>query len=349
MGWNLKKARHFDSLMNYTTEEINYLVDQSIKIKELDRNGVKQNTCKGKTLVGIFEKNSTRTANAAFRAASYLGMQYFYNGPTGSNMGTKESVADTAKVFTEMYDICLFRTFGHDKIEEYAKNSGIPLINGLCDQEHPTQTIADLQTIKEAFGGFKKYINGKEVPLKVVFCGDYKNNMGASWMYAAAFTGMDLVMFGPKSYEKKCNKDILEFCNNLFKINGGSISFTENKEIAATNADIIATDVWVSLGESFDLWEKRLEEMHTFQVDKKMMEMASKNAIFMHCLPAFHDMNTEYGKKVAEMYGKKYPIVSNGAIEVSDEVFSNKKWNWSFVEAGNRWTSIAAIIQELLK
>lgn len=349
MAWNLKNPRHFDSLMNFTTEEINYLVDQSIKIKEMDRNGVRPDTCRGKTIVGIFEKNSTRTANATFRAAHYLGMQYFYNGPTGSNMGTKESVADTAQVFTEMYDICLFRTFGHEKIAEYAKNSGIPLINGLCDQEHPTQTIADLQTIKEAFGGFTKIVKGEKKPLKVVFCGDYKNNMGASWMYAAAFTGMDIVLFGPKEYEKECNKDILKFCKELHKQNGGSVTFTDDKAKAAKDADVIATDVWVSLGESFDLWGKRLEEMHAFQVDKKMMEMASENAIFMHCLPAFHDMNTEYGSKVAELYGKKYPMVKDGAIEVTDEVFSNKKWNWSFVEAGNRWTSIAAIIQELLK
>ncbi|MBU3830788.1 MAG: ornithine carbamoyltransferase [Candidatus Ureaplasma intestinipullorum] len=341
MAWNLKKPRHFDTLMNFTTEEIMYLVDQSIRIKNNDRNGVVADTCKGKAIVGIFEKNSTRTANATFRAAHYLGMNYFYNGPTGSNMGTKESVADTANVFTEMYDIALFRTFGHDKIQDYAKNSGIPLINGLCDQEHPTQTIADLQTIKEAFGSFKG--------LKVVFCGDYKNNMGASWMYACAFAGMDLVMFGPKSYEKQINPQILKFCKELWAKNGGSISFTEDKKEAAKNANVIATDVWVSLGESFDLWGQRLEEMHAFQVDAEMMKMAADNVIFMHCLPAFHDMNTEYGKKVAEMYGKKYPMVAGGAIEVTDEVFSNKKWNWSFVEAGNRWTSIAAIIQELLK
>lgn len=341
MAWNLKNPRHFDTLMNFTTDEIMYLVDQSIRIKNNDRNGVVADTCKGKTIVGIFEKNSTRTANATFRAAHYLGMDYFYNGPTGSNMGTKESVSDTAHVFTEMYDIALFRTFGHDKIQDYAKNSGIPLINGLCDQEHPTQTIADLQTIKEAFGSFKG--------LKVVFCGDYKNNMGASWMYACAFAGMDLVMFGPKSYEKEVNPQILKFCKELWAKNGGSITFTEDKKEAAKNANVIATDVWVSLGESFDLWGQRLEEMHAFQVDAEMMKMAADNVIFMHCLPAFHDMNTEYGKKVAEMYGKKYPMVAGGAIEVTDEVFSNEKWNWSFVEAGNRWTSIAAIIQELLK
>lgn len=341
MSWNLKTPRHFDTLMNFTTEEIMYLVDRSIEIKNNDRNGVVDNTCRGKTVVGIFEKNSTRTANATFRAAQYLGMSYFYNGPTGSNMGTKESVADTAAVFTEMYDIALFRTFGQDKIDSFAEHARIPLINGLSDQEHPTQTIADLQTIKEAFGSFKG--------LKVVFAGDYKNNMGHSWLYACAFAGMDLVFFGPKSYEKEMNKDIMKFCKELFKKNGGSVKFTEDKKVAAKGANVIATDVWVSLGESFDLWGKRLEEMHAFQVDAEMMNMAAENVKFMHCLPAFHDMNTEYGKKVAEMYGKKYPIVKNGAIEVTDEVFSNEKWNLSFIEAGNRWTSIAAIIQELLK
>lgn len=349
MSWNLKKPRHFDTLMNFTTDEIMYLVDQSIKVKENDRNGIKPDTCKGKTIVGIFEKNSTRTANATFRAAHYLGMQYFYNGPTGSNMGTKESVADTANVFTEMYDICLFRTFGHDKIQDYAQNSGIPLINGLCDQEHPTQTIADLQTVKEAFGGFKKIVKGEVKPLKVVFCGDYKNNMGNSWLYAAAFAGMDIVFFGPKEYEKQCNQKILKFCKELFKQNGGSVTYTEDKKLACKDADIIATDVWVSLGEPFEKWAQRLEEMKNFQVDKDMFKTASENCIFMHCLPAFHDMNTEYGAKVAEMYGKKYPIVKDGAIEVTDEVFSDKTRNWAFVEAGNRWTSIAAIIQELLK
>lgn len=255
-------------------------------------------------------------------------------------MGTKESVADTANVFTEMYDICLFRTFGQEKIDTYAANSRIPLINGLSDQEHPTQTIADLQTIKEAFGSFKG--------LKVVFCGDFKNNMGHSWMYACAFAGMDLVFYGPKSYEKEINPEILAFCQKLWKQNGGSFKVTESKKEAAQNANVIATDVWVSLGESFDLWGQRLEEMHDFQVDQEMMNMAAENVIFMHCLPAFHDMNTEYGKKVAELYGNKYPQVKDGAIEVTDEVFSSSR-NWSFVEAGNRWTSIAAIIQELLK
>ena len=279
--------------------------------------------------------------NATFKAANYLGMQYFYNGPTGSNMGSKESVADTAKVFTEMYDIALFRTFGQDKIDEYAKNSKIPLINGLSDQEHPTQTIADLQTIKEAFGSFKG--------LKVVFAGDYKNNMGHSWMFACAFTGMDLVMYGPRNYELQLNPKILKFCKELWAKNGGSITFTEDKAVAARGANVIATDVWVSLGESFDLWEKRLAEMHSFQVDKAMMEMAAPNVKFMHCLPAFHDINTDYGKKVTELYGSKYPAVAGGAIEVTDEVFQNEKWNLSFQEAGNRWTSIAAIIQELLK
>ena len=151
MSWNIKKPRHFDTLMNFTTEEINHLVDLSIKIKENEHNGIRPKNLAGKTLVGIFEKNSTRTANAAFKAANYLGMQYFYNGPTGSNMGTKESVADTANVFTEMYDIALFRTFGQDKIDSYAHHSRIPLINGLSDQEHPTQTIADLQTIKAVY------------------------------------------------------------------------------------------------------------------------------------------------------------------------------------------------------
>lgn len=168
-------------------------------------------------------------------------------------------------------------------------------------------------------------------------------------MYAAAFAGMDLVFYGPKAYEKEINPEIRAFCDKLHKQNGGSFTITESKKEAAKDANVIATDVWVSLGESFDLWGQRLEEMHAFQVDAEMMKMAAENVIFMHCLPAFHDMNTEYGKKVAELYGSKYPQVKGGAIEVTDEVFSNKKWNWSFVEAGNRWTSIAAIIQELLK
>lgn len=341
MSWNIKKPRHFDTMMNFKTDEVHYLVDQSIRIKENDKNGIRPKNLKGKTIVGIFEKNSTRTANATFRAANYLGMDYFYNGPTGSNMGTKESVADTARVFTEMYDIALFRTFGQDKIETYAANSKIPLINGLSDQEHPTQTIADLQTIKEAFGSFKG--------LNVVFAGDYKNNMGASWMFACAFTGMNLTMFGPKSFEQQINPKIMRFCKELWAQNGGTISFTEDKATAAKNANVIATDVWVSLGESFDLWGSRLAEMHAYQVDAAMMKMAAPNVKFMHCLPAFHDMNTEYGKKVAQMYGAKYPMVANGAIEVTNEVFENEKWNLSFIEAGNRWTSIAAIIQELLK
>ncbi|QZX49429.1 ornithine carbamoyltransferase [Mycoplasma sp. E35C] len=341
MAWNLKTPRHFDTLMNYTTEEILYLVDQSIKVKENEANGIRPKNLKGKTVVGIFEKNSTRTANATFKAANYLGMDYFYNGPTGSNMGTKESVADTARVFTEMYDIALFRTFGQEKIDEYCKYSGIPLINGLSDQEHPTQTIADLQTVKEAFGSFKN--------LKVVFAGDYKNNMGAAWMLGCAFTGMHLVMYGPKEFEKELNPKIVKFCKELFAKNGGSLSFTEDKKEAARDANIVVTDVWVSLGESFDLWGERLEQMHRFQVDEELMQMASKNVKFMHCLPAFHDMNTEYGKKVAQLYGKKYPVVANGAIEVTNEVFENPKYNLAFIEAGNRWTSIAAIIQELLK
>lgn len=331
------KGRSLDSLLNFTTQEVNYLIDLSIDLKKAKYQGLHTNNrpLVGKNIAIMFQKDSTRTRCSFEVAASDLGAGVTYIGPEGSNFGKKESIEDTAKVLGRFYDGIEFRGFAQSDVYALAKYSGVPVWNGLTDAEHPTQIIADYMTMKEKLGDLK----GK----KVVFVGDYKNNMGYSVMIGAAFTGMNVVLCGPSSYKAQMDKNVIAKCEELFKVNGGSLEFSDDKIKAAKDADVIYTDVWVSLGEPFELFDTRIGELKDFQVDMKMMKAAKPSVIFMHCLPAFHDDHTKFSKEVAEQLGKKYPIVKNGEIEVTDEVFQSL-YNKAFDQAENRMHSIKAII-----
>ena len=331
------KGRSLDSLLNFTTDEVKYLIDLSIDLKKSKYQGLHTNNRPliGKNIVILFQKDSTRTRCAFEVAASDLGAGVTYLGPSGSNFGKKESIEDTAKVLGRFYDGIEFRGFDQSDVDALVKYSNVPVWNGLTDSEHPTQIIADYMTMKEKLGDLKNK--------KVVFVGDYKNNMGYSVMIGAAFMGMHVVLCGPKKYKELMDKNVIEKCQDLFKQNGGSLEFSDNKLEAAKNADVIYTDVWVSLGEPFELFDSRINELQDFQVDMKMMKAAKESVIFMHCLPAFHDDHTLFSKEVAEKLGKKYPIVKSGAIEVTDEVFQSL-YNKAFDQAENRLHSIKAII-----
>lgn len=331
------KGRSLDSLLNFTTDEVKYLIDLSIDLKKSKYQGLHTNNrpLVGKNIVILFQKDSTRTRCSFEVAASDLGAGVTYLGPSGSNFGKKESIEDTAKVLGRFYDGIEFRGFDQSDVDALVKYSNVPVWNGLTDSEHPTQIIADYMTMKEKLGDLKNK--------KVVFVGDYKNNMGYSVMIGAAFMGMHVVLCGPKKYKELMDKNVIEKCQDLFKQNGGSLEFSDNKLEAAKNADVIYTDVWVSLGEPFELFDSRINELQDFQVDMKMMKAAKESVIFMHCLPAFHDDHTLFSKEVAEKLGKKYPIVKSGAIEVTDEVFQSL-YNKAFDQAENRLHSIKAII-----
>lgn len=340
MAFNLK-GRSLDSLLNFNTEEIKFLVDLSIDLKKAKYQGlhIKNKPLEGKNIVLLYQKDSTRT-RSAFEVAAYdLGMGVTYFGSAGSNFGKKESIEDTAKVLGRFYDGIQFRGFKQADIDSLVKYSGVPIWNALTDQEHPTQTIADFMTMKEHLGNLK----GK----KIVFIGDYKNNVAISTMIGAAFFGMHVVMCGPNSYKDLVNKDFIKKTQELHKINGGSLVFESDKIKAAKDADIIYTDVWVSLGEDFNLFDSRINELQHYQVDSAMIKAAKETVGFMHCLPAFHDDHTEMAKKVQETFGQKYPIVKTGAMEVSDEVFQSRH-NIAFDQAENRMHSIKAIMLSTL-
>lgn len=341
MTLNLK-GRSLDSALNFTTEEINYLLDLSLELKRAKFAGLHTNNrpLVGKNIVIMFQKDSTRTRCSFEVAAADLGASCTYIGPTGSNFGKKESVIDTAKVLGQIYDGIEFRGFKQSDVDALVKYSGIPVWNGLTDAEHPTQMLADYLTFKEHVGDLR----GK----KIVFSGDIKNNVARSLMIGAAFFGVNIVLCGPKAqWEIVKNgpnhKAVYDACQELFKRNGGSVSFSDNKLEAAKNADAIYTDVWVSLGEDFSLFEPRIQELQSFQVDMAMIKAAKENVIFLHCLPAFHDDQTQFSATIKETLGAKYPVVSTGAMEVTDEVFQSK-YNKSIEQAGNRMHTIKAVI-----
>ncbi|WP_027123709.1 ornithine carbamoyltransferase [Mycoplasmoides pirum] len=331
------KGRSLDSALNFTTQEIKYLVDLSISLKKSKYQGLHVNNrpLVGKNIVILFQKDSTRTMCSFQVAAADLGASCTYIGSAGSNFGKKESVEDTAKVLGRFYDGIEFRCFKQTDVDKFVKHSGVPVWNGLSDQEHPTQIIADLMTMKEQLGE----LEGK----KIVFAGDIKNNMGISCLIAAAHYGMHIVLAGPASYAKEINPEIIAKAQKLFNVNGGSLSFEEDKIKAATNADVIYTDVWVSLGEDFALFPQRIKELKPFQVDMAMIKAANPNVIFLHCLPAFHDDQTEFSMKIKNEFGAEHKEVATGAMEVTDEVFQSK-YNKCFDQAENRMHSIKAII-----
>lgn len=324
------KGRSFLTLKDYTPEEILYLIDLAEELKKEKKQGILHNSLMGKNIALIFEKTSTRT-RCAFEVAAYdLGMHVTYLDPVSSQFGTKESVADTARVLGRMYDGIEYRGFAQETVEELAKYAGVPVWNGLTDEFHPTQMIADMLTIREKLG--------KLAGLKFVYMGDARFNMGNSLMLACAKMGMDFVACTNKKYFPK--DELVEIAKNIAKETGGSITLTEDVAEATTEADVIYTDVWVSMGEPAAVWGERINDLLPYQVNAKAFEKAKDTAIFMHCLPAFHDRNTKVGEEVFKTYGL-------GELEVTNEVFEGPR-SVVFDEAENRMHSIKAIMKATL-
>ena len=321
--WNLLKGRHFLKLLDYTPEEIQYLVDMAADLK---KNGIRVDYLTGKNIVLIFEKTSTRTRCAFEVAASDLGMGCTYLDPSASQIGKKESIADSARVLGRMYDGIEYRGFGQERVETLAKYAGVPVWNGLTNEFHPTQMLADLLTIREHLGEIK----GK----KLVYMGDARYNMGNSWLVACAKMGMNFVACAPRKYFP--DPDLVATCGAIAAQTGGSITLTEDVAAATKDADVIYTDVWVSMGEPDEVWESRIKELMPYQVNKAAMANAKPSAIFMHCLPAFHDLGTTVAQEIHEKFGIT-------EMEVTDEVFESKQ-SVVFDEAENRMHTIKAVM-----
>ncbi len=330
MSVNLKN-RHFLTLLDYTPEEIQYLLDLAAELKAKKKSGELHDMFRGKNIALIFEKTSTRTRCSFEVAAHDLGMGVTYLDPSGSQIGKKESIADTARVLGRMFDGIEYRGFGQEIVEELAKYAGVPVWNGLTNEYHPTQVLADMLTIKEHKGKIKG--------IKLVYMGDARYNMGNSLMIASAKMGMDFTACAPKEYHP--NKELVDRCLEIAKESGAKITLTENVEEAVKGADVIYTDVWVSMGEPDAVWAERIKELLPYQVNKKVMDTAGEQALFMHCLPAFHDLNTGIGRDIS----KKFHI---DEMEVTHEVFESPA-SIVFDEAENRMHTIKAVIVATLR
>lgn len=324
------KGKHFLKLLDYTPEEITYLLDLAAEYKDKKKKGIPVDTLRGKNVALIFEKTSTRTRCSFEVAAHDLGMGTTYLDPSGSQIGKKESIADTARVLGRMYEGIEYRGFEQSIVEELAKYAGVPVWNGLTNEFHPTQMLADLLTIREHLGGLK----GK----KVAYMGDARYNMGNSWMVTCAKMGMDFVACAPKKYFP--SEELVKTCEQIAKENGGAITLTEDAMAGTRDADVIYTDVWVSMGEPDEVWEERIKELSPYQVNGKIMANAKDTAIFMHCLPAFHDLKTKIGAQMGEKFGIT-------EMEVTDEVFESSQ-SVVFDEAENRMHTIKAVMAATL-
>ena len=324
------KGRNFLTLKDFSTEEIQYLLDLSAEYKQKKKDGVPVDQYRGKNIALIFEKASTRTRCAFEVAAHDLGMGSTYLDPSGSQIGKKESIADTAKVLGRMYDGIEYRGFGQNIVEELAEFAGVPVWNGLTDEYHPTQMLADLLTISEHFGSLKG--------LRLVYMGDARYNMGNSLMVACTKMGMHFVACGPEKYFP--NKALVTECEGYARESGATITLTEDVQTAVTSADVICTDVWVSMGEADEVWEERIKELSPYKVTMDVMKRAGEQAIFLHCLPAFHDLKTVIGKEM----GERFHIQD---MEVTDEVFKSG-CSKVFDEAENRMHTIKAVMAATL-
>ena len=325
------RGRNFLTLLDYTPEEIRYLLDLSKDLKEKKHKGIDHRYLKGKNIVLLFEKTSTRTRCSFEVAGLDLGMGVTYLDPGSSQMGKKESIADTAKVLGRMYDGIEYRGFSQKIVEELAKNAGVPVWNGLTTEFHPTQMLGDALTIEENFG----HLQG----IKLVFMGDNRNNVANSLMVISAKMGMNFVSCGPK--ELWPDEDLVKKCKEIAQETGASIEMTEDVKEATKEADVIYTDVWVSMGEPDDVWESKINLLKPYQVNMDVMNNANKNAIFLHCLPSFHDLNTTIGKDIHEKFGLK-------EMEVTDEVFNSSK-SKVFDEAENRLHTIKAVVYATMR
>lgn len=327
------KNRNFITLLDFTPEEIDYLIVLSSRLKSEKYEGIPHRHLSDKNIVLLFQKDSTRTRCAFEVGALDLGMGVTFLGPSGSQMNKKESVKDTARVLGRMYDGIEFRGYKQADVEALAKNSGVPVWNGLTDVYHPTQILADFLTIKELYG----YLKG----IKFTYVGDSRNNMGNSLMIGSAKMGLHFTGVAPK--ELWPDQELIDTCLEIAKETGGTINFTEDKMIGTKDADVIYTDVWVSMGEPKEVWDERLALLSPYQVDMEMINNAKTSVAFLHCLPAFHDKETEVGRQISAEYGEKYPKVKNGEMEVTDEVIESNK-SFVFQEAENRMHTIKAVM-----
>ena len=320
------RGKSFLKLLDFTTEELQYLLDLAKKLKIDKKNGTEKKMMVGKNIALIFEKTSTRT-RCAFEVGAYdQGANVTYIGPSASQIGDKESMEDTAKVLGRFYDGIEYRGYGQELVETLAEYSGVPVWNGLTTEFHPTQVLADFLTILEKKGTLKG--------IKFAYLGDGKNNMASSLMIGAVKFGMDFTIVAPKEYFP--DKELAETALKLAEENGGHVSFTDDRIGGVKDADVIYTDVWVSMGESYNVWEERINRLSYYQVNSELIKHAKDDYLFMHCLPAFHDLNTKVAKEIEKKYGIK-------EMEVTDEVFRSKN-SVVFDEAENRMHTIKAVM-----
>lgn len=330
MGISLS-GRSFLTLLDYTPAEINHLLEMAAEFKRMKRNGVEHKWLTSKQVVLLFEKTSTRTRCAFEVGARDLGMGVTFLDPGSSQMGKKESIADTAKVLGRMYDGIEYRGFKQSVVEDLAKYSGVPVWNGLTDDFHPTQMLADILTVKEEFGD----VRGR----KLTFFGDARNNVANSLMVVCSKLGMRYCACGPKELMPK--DDLVAKCREIAEETGAEIVLTDDIKVGAEDCDVVYTDIWLSMGEPAELWEKRIKLLHPYQVNKELMAMAKPTAIFEHCLPSFHDRETTIGEEIYQKYGLE-------AMEVTDDVFLGKQAR-QFDEAENRMHTIKAVMYATLK
>ena len=323
------QGRDFLTLLDYTPEEIAYLLDLAAQLKAKKKAGVLHDVLRGKNVALIFEKTSTRTRSAFEVAAHDLGMGTTYLDPAGSQIGKKESIADTAQVLSGMFEGIEYRGYGQEIVRELAKYADVPVWNGLTNEFHPTQILADFLTLQEQFGHLKG--------LKFVYMGDARYNMGNSLMIGCAKMGLDFVACAPKAYWPDAG--LVATCRELAEKSGGSVTLSENTD-AVSGADVVYTDVWVSMGEPVEVWAERIEALAPYQVNAALMARAKPTAVFMHCLPAYHDHKTAVGKEMGEKFGR-------AEMEVADEVFSGPQ-SIVFREAENRMHTIKAVMAATL-
>lgn len=321
------KGRDFLKLLDFTPEELQDLLDLAAELKAKKKEGISHRLCEGKNIVLIFEKTSTRT-RCSFEVAGYdLGMGVTYLDPKGSQIGKKESIADTARVLSSMYDGIEYRGYGQEIVEELAKYSKVPVWNGLTDEFHPTQIIADFLTIQEQFGHLKG--------INFVYMGDARFNMGNSLMVGCAKMGLNFTACCPESYRP--DSALVEQCKRMARASGATLTFESDPAKAVAGADVIYTDIWVSMGEPEEVWQQRIQDLAPYQVNQQLMDMTGKDStVFMHCLPSYHDLKTEIGKEMGEKFGRQ-------EMEVTDQVFEGPQ-SIVFQEAENRMHAIKAVI-----
>ena len=330
MGVNVR-GRSFLTLLDYTPDEIRYLLDLSVEFKNMKRNGVDHSWLKGRQVVLLFEKTSTRTRCAFEVGARDLGMGVTFLDSGSSQMGKKESLEDTAKVLGRMFDGIEYRGFDQEVVKDLAKYSGVPVWNGLTDDFHPTQMLADIMTVQEEFGG----VRGR----KLTFFGDARNNVANSLMVVCAKLGMHFCACGPKELMPK--QELIDKCEAIAKETHAVLEFTDDVKVGAKDADVLYTDIWLSMGEPEELWAQRIELLRPYQVNKEVMAAAKPTAIFLHCLPSFHDRHTTIGENIYQKYGLE-------AMEVTDDVFLGHQAR-EFEEAENRMHTIKAVMYATLK